>query len=132
MRGGAIPLLAWGSLLLLLYVGNWIWEGRPVEVGVTLLAVGLVYGGAGLLWLRRREAVKRGPPPPQTDPESLPGASLASVMAGLSIGMILFGLAWAKFLVLFGLATLIASLGRLAIELRAERSSRDRLRQERP
>ena len=131
MRGGAIPLLAWGTLLLVLYVGNWIWEGRPVEVGVTLLAVGVVYAGAGLLWLLRREAIKRGPPPADPEPEPLPTASLASVSAGLSVGMILFGLAWAQFLILFGLATLIASLGRLSLEVRAERRDRERVRQRR-
>ncbi len=129
MRGGAIPLLAWGTLLLVLYVGNWIWEGRPLQVGVTLLAVLLVYLGAGLLSLRRREAIRRGPPPAHHELEVLPTASLASVVAGLSIGMILFGLAWAQFLVLFGLGTLIAALGRLAVELRAERRGRDRLGQ---
>ena len=26
MRGGAIPVLAWGTLLLVLFVGNWIWD----------------------------------------------------------------------------------------------------------
>jgi uncharacterized iron-regulated membrane protein len=129
MRGGAIPLLAWGAVLLVLYVGNWIWEGRAVQIGVTLLAVLLVYAGAGLLWLRRREAIKRGPPPAELELEPLPTASLASLVAGVSIGMILFGLAWARFFVLFGLATLIASVGRLFIEVRAERRERDRVRQ---
>jgi hypothetical protein len=128
MRGGAIPLLAWGTLLLVLYVGNWIWEGRPVEVGITLVAVAVVYTGAGLLWLLRREAIRRGPPPSDPDPQPLPTASLASVSAGLSVGMILFGLAWAQFLILFGLATLIASLGRLSLEVRAERRDRERVR----
>jgi hypothetical protein len=129
MRGGAIPLLAWATLLLVLYIGNWIWEGRPVEIGTTLLAVVLVYAGAGLLWLLRREALKKGPPPADLAPEPLPTASLASLTAGVSVGMIVFGLAWARFFVLFGLATLIASLGRLMREVRAERRSRDRIRQ---
>jgi hypothetical protein len=131
MRGGAIPLLAWGTVLLVLYVGNWIWEGRPVQFGETLLAVLVVYAGAGLLWLLRREAIRRGPPPAQPGLESLPEGSLAAMVAGLSVGMILFGLAWARFLVLFGLATLIASGGRLATELRAERRAREELTQER-
>ncbi len=43
--------------------------------------------------------------------------------------MILFGLAWAQFLILFGLATLITSLGRLSLEVRAERRDRERVRQ---
>jgi uncharacterized iron-regulated membrane protein len=123
-------LLAWGTVLLVLYVGNWIWEGRPVQIGETLLAVLVVYAGAGLLWLLRRDAIRRGAPPAQPEPEALPEASLAAVVAGLSVGMILFGLAWAKFLVLFGLATLIASLGRLVTELRAERRTREQLSRE--
>ncbi len=31
MRGGAIPVLAWGTLLLVLFVGNWIWDNRLIN-----------------------------------------------------------------------------------------------------
>jgi hypothetical protein len=130
VRGGAIPLLAWGTVLLVLYVGNWIWEGRLIQAGPTVYAVLAVYACGVLLWLRRGEAIKPGPPPPRTDPEAVPEASIAAVLIGLSVGMILFGVVWAQFLVYFGAAVLLLSLGRLALELRSERSSRDRAGEE--
>ena len=33
MRGGAIPLLAWATLLVILMAINWIWTGDPIQVG---------------------------------------------------------------------------------------------------
>jgi len=56
----------------------------------------------------------------------VPESSAAAALVGLSLGCILFGLAWASFLIWFGAAVLLASLGRLTNELRAERSSRRR------
>ena len=43
---------------------------------------------------------------------------------GVSAGCALFGLAWARFLVDFGIVLFIVSLGRLVLEVRAERASR--------
>jgi hypothetical protein len=124
MRGGAIPVLAWGSILLVLYIGNWIWEGgRSIEVAVTLAALIIVYGAGAWLYLARREALRPGPPEPRPVLEALPTHSVGAVLAGLSVGMILFGLAWAKFLVDLGVALLIVSLGRLAVEWRSQRAS---------
>lgn len=135
MRGGAIPLLAWGTVLLVLYAINWIWEGKAIQFGTTLAAVLIIYAGAVLLWLARRDALRRGPPPAAPELEPVPQASTGAVFTGLSVGAILFGLVWAKFLVFFGAGTLVLSLGRLAVELRSERATRERLRgevQERP
>jgi hypothetical protein len=36
----------------------------------------------------------------------------------------LFGIAWARFLVIFGIGVLVLSIGRLVLEIRAERRSR--------
>ena len=33
MRGGAIPVLAWGTLLAVLLAINWIWTGDAIQVG---------------------------------------------------------------------------------------------------
>jgi uncharacterized membrane protein HdeD (DUF308 family) len=131
MRGGAIPLLAWGTVLLVLYAINWVWEGRAIQIATTVFAILVIYAGGVGLRLRRRDALEPGPPPLEPEPEPLPVASLASVVAGLSIGMILFGLAWSRFLVYFGVAVLLTALGRLAVELRAERVSRERSARER-
>ena len=126
MRGGAIPILAWGTLLLVLCIGNWVWNGKPVNAAAATAAVVIVYAFGIALWLARRESIRRGPPDPTTAPETVPQASVAAVAIGLSVGCALFGLAWSKFLLYFGVGTLLVSLGRLAIELRSERASRRR------
>jgi hypothetical protein len=124
VKGGAIPLLAWGTLLLVLFIGNWIWNAKPVNAATAAFAALVIYLGALLLWLARRDAIKRGPPEPSATPEAVPESSLAAVGIALSVATILFGLAWANFLVYFGAAVLALSLGRLIVEVRAERASR--------
>lgn len=127
MRGGAIPILAWGTILLVLAVGNWVWNGKPVGSGAASAAVVIIYGFGVTVWLLRREAIRRGPPEARTEVESVPQMSLAAVMLGLSVGCALFGLVWAKFLLYFGIAMFVVSLGRLVIELHAERATRRRV-----
>ena len=124
MRGGAIPILAWGTILLLLAIGNWMWNGRLVGGLAASGAVAIIYLFGLAVWLARREAIRRGPPEPREDPETIPQTSLAAVGIGVSAGCALFGLAWAKFLLDFGIALFIVSVGRMALEFRAERASR--------
>lgn len=124
MRGGAIPMLAWGTILFVLAIGNWVWDDKPVNGAVATAAVAIVYGFGVALWLARREAIRRGPPEPRTEVESIPAASVSAMAIGLSVGCALFGLVWAKFLLYFGIAMLVASVGRLVVELRGERASR--------
>ncbi|HEY1518035.1 MAG TPA: hypothetical protein VGF91_16535 [Solirubrobacteraceae bacterium] len=124
MRGGAIPILAWGTILLVLCIGNWVWDDKPVNGAVATAAVAIVYAFGIALWLARRDSIRRGPPEPSTEPQAVPQMSVAAVGIGLSVGCALFGLAWSKFLLYFGAGALVASLGRLAIELRSERATR--------
>jgi hypothetical protein len=124
MRGGAIPILAWGTILLVLAIGNWVWDAKPVNAGVASAAVAIVYLFGVALWLSRREAIRRGPPEARADLDSVPQASVAAAGIGLSLGCILFGIAWAKFLVDFGIGVLVLAIGRLVLEIRAERRSR--------
>jgi hypothetical protein len=124
MRGGAIPILAWGTILLVLAIGNWIWNGRAVGSGAASAAVLIIYGFGVAVWLARREAIRRGPPEARPDLDSVPQASLAAAGIGVSLGCILFGIAWAKFLIDFGVGLLVLSIGRLVLEMRAERRSR--------
>jgi hypothetical protein len=124
MRGGAIPILAWGTILLVLAIGNWIWNGKPVGSGAASAAVLIIYAFGVVVWLARREAIRRGPPEPRPDLDSVPQASLAAAGIGVSLGCILFGIAWARFLVFFGIGVLVLSIGRLVLEIRAERRSR--------
>lgn len=124
MRGGAIPLIAWGTLLLVLFIGNWIWNDKGVPAAEAALAALIIYAGALALWLARHESVRRGPPPPRTRIEASPTMSLGAALAGIAVGSILFGLVWAQFLFIFGIGLLIAAVGRLVLEFRSERSSR--------
>ena len=124
MRGGAIPVVAWGTLLLVLFIGNWIWDAKAVNAAEAGVASLIVYAAALGLWLARRESLRRGPPSARRDIETVPTMSLAAVAAGLSVAAIMFGLVWAQFLVYFGAGLLLASLGRLVVEARAERASR--------
>lgn len=124
MRGGAIPILTWGTILLVLAIGNWVWDDKTVNGLAASGAVAIIYLFGLAVWLARREAIRPGPPEPRLEPESIPQASLAAVGMGVSVGCALFGLAWAKFLFDFGIALFIVSVGRLALEVRAERASR--------
>jgi hypothetical protein len=126
MRGGSIPLLAWGTLLVVLLAINWIWTGDAIQVGTFAYAALSVYTAGALLWLLRREALRPGPPEADRAPEAMPEASVGAVTTGLSVACILFGMAWAKFLVYFGAGMLVLSLGRVALELRSERATRER------
>jgi len=128
VRGGAIPLLAWATLLVILMAANWIWTGDSVQVGSFALAAGLVYALAAWLVAWDRQALKMGPPPPDDEPEAVSEASLAAVVVGLSIACIGFGLVWAGFLIYFGAGVLALALGRLVLELRAELAARDALK----
>ena len=124
MRGGAIPLLAWGTILLVLAIGNWIWDAKPVNAETAAAAVVIVYGFGVAIWLRRREAIRRGPPAPRNEEEVVPQASVAAMVMGLAAGCALFGLAWAKFLLYFGIAMFVLGVGRLIVERRAQRATR--------
>jgi hypothetical protein len=124
-------LLAWGTLLIVLLAINWIWTGDAIQVGTFAYAALAVYTGGLLLSLARREALRRGPPPPAPELDPEPDASLAAVLIGLSIACVLFGVVWSKFFIYFGAGLLVLSLGRLAIELRAERETRERARRSR-
>ena len=126
MRGGAIPILAWGTILLVLAIGNWVWNSKPVGGAAASAAVVIIYGFGVAMWLARREAIRRGPPAASDEGEAIPQTSLSAMLIGLSVGCALFGLAWAKFLLYFGIAMFVLGVGRLFSELRAERASRRR------
>lgn len=123
MRGGAIPLLAWAALLIVLGAINWIWTGDAIQVGTFGFAILVVIGGAGVLVLLCRQAVAPGAPEPRSDPEAVPDVSAGAVLAGLSIGSFAFGFVFGGFFVYFGLGLLVLSLGRMAVEVRAQRRS---------
>jgi hypothetical protein len=127
MRGRAIPLLAWGAALALLLALNWVWTGDAIQVGSFGFAVAVVWcGGLALTLLSRREALRPGAPEPSSEPEPVPSASLGAVLVAIAAASIAFGLAFGRFLVYFGAGLLVASLGAIARERRAERLARRR------
>ncbi len=132
MKGGAIPLLAWGMVLLILGTINWIWTGDAIQVGMFGFAVLAVWSAAGLvIALAGRLALRRGPPGLDPQPETVPQGSLGAVLAGLSVASILFGFVFGTFPIYFGAGLLVISIGRLTVERRSELVTRRRAAQER-
>jgi hypothetical protein len=121
MRGGAIPLLAWGVLLAVLGAMNWIWTGDAIQVGTFGFSIVVVVGGAIAVVFLCRDALRPGPPEPRSDPEAIPDVSVGAVLTGVSVGAILFGFVFGTFFIYSGLGMLAASLVRLGLEVRAER-----------
>jgi hypothetical protein len=126
MRGGAIPLLAWGAILAILGAINWIWTGDAIQVGTFAFAVLAVWTGAAVaVGLAGRTALRRGGPEPDPRPRTVPEASLGAVLAALAVASILFGFVFGTFPIYFGAALLALSIGRLVVERRAERRTRE-------
>jgi hypothetical protein len=125
MRGGAIPVLAWGCILGVLFAGNWVWTGDPTQVGEFGFAVGLVLLCGVSLSLVNRSAVRRGPPPqpPPERTEQIPELSYGAFGAALALAAIVFGLAFGHFLIYFGAGLFALSIGRVVAELRAARAT---------
>ncbi|HEY2320363.1 MAG TPA: hypothetical protein VGH67_18800 [Solirubrobacteraceae bacterium] len=123
MRGGSIPLLAWGAVLAVLMIGCWIWtRGDTIQVGTFAFAVTVVWGSAGLLAAKGgRQSLRRGAPPPERTPDAIPTASLGAVLVAVAVGSIVFGFAFGRFLVFFGAGLLVLSVGIVVHEVREER-----------
>ena len=129
MRGGAIPLLAWGTLLLLLFIGNWIWDKSVVNQLAAAAAALIIYAtAAALIWRAGRRAVRRGPPEADPTPETVPQNSSGAAIAALAFASIVFGFTFSSFLVYFGAALMVIALGRIAVERQAQRRTLERTR----
>jgi hypothetical protein len=115
-------MLAWGVLLLILFIGNTIWNGRLVDSLVSAFAALAIFlFGAVMILLAGGRAVRRGPPEPSPDPAPVAAASVGAAVTGVAIACILFGFVFGSFLIYFGAGLLVLALGRVVIELRAER-----------
>ncbi len=131
MRGGAIPLLIWGSVLGVLLGLNWIWTGDLIQVASIAFVVLTVAGWVLALVLRRpREALRRGPPARSGEPQAVPSASYGSVLLAFGVASVVFGFAFGHFPVYFGAGVMVLAAGRLVREHSAERRARGRWRQE--
>ena len=65
-----------------------------------------------------------GRPSPARTRSPIPSTSLGAVLVAISSASITFGLAFGRFLIYFGAGLLIASLGVVARERRAQRRAR--------
>ena len=129
MRGGAIPLLAWGTLLLVLFIGNWIWDKSVVNQLAAASAALIVYTTALLLiWRAGRRALRRGPPEADRTVEAVPQNSSGAAIAALAFASIVFGFTFGSFLVYFGAGLMVIALGRIAVERQAQRRTVERTR----
>jgi low temperature requirement protein LtrA len=125
MRGGAIPLLAWGIVLLVLLALNWVWTGDAIQIASFAFAVLTVVGWALALMLARpHEALRRGAPSALGRPETVPAASYGSLLLAVGAAAAVFGLAFGHFLIYFGVGLMAVGSGVVWRERAAERRAR--------
>lgn len=125
MRGGVIPLLAWAMLIVLLLALNWVWTDDLIQVAAfAFTALSVIGWGVVLIVARPREALRRGPPEPSAEPESVPTASYGSVLLAVGAATVVFGLVFGHFLIDFGFGVLAAGILLVAREQYAERRAR--------
>lgn len=133
MRGGAWVPLVWAGLLVILGTINAVWTDVDlIQSGTFLAAIGDVLALAVLLGARSPQALRRGAPENERDPVALPSMSLASMIAGLAFGVFVFGFAFGTFPIAFGGGLLLLAIGRLAVEVRAQRRALARVKRDRP
>lgn len=93
MRGGSIPLFAWGLLLVVLLVVNAVWTSDTIQVALFGFAAGAVFLSAIAFGAASRgEALRRGAPAASGDPEAVPTSSLGAVMVAVGFAALMFGL----------------------------------------
>jgi hypothetical protein len=131
MRGGAIPLLVWALLNLILLVIDWIWQGTQIGVALTGYTVLIVNLFAFVYWLMNRAAVRKGEPTHDGEPQALPRISLPAALIGISVGVILYGVVFGKFMVFIGIALLALALGGVGRELIWQQRTLSSVRRER-
>lgn len=120
MRGGALPVLGWVSLLALAGILNAVWTGDAIQsatFGAAVLAITLT--GLALI-LRSPQATRRGEPDRTSRPEAIPVASLSVAAIAIGLGVLAFGIVFGTFPILLGAGIIVAGLGRLAIERHAQ------------
>lgn len=110
MRRGALPLLFWALLLAAAGALNAIWAGVSIQTATFGAAVAAVLVLAGIIAAR----------PARSGPEAVTRSSFAIVIVAVGLGVLLFGFAFGHFPIYLGAGMMVAGLGRLALELRAQ------------
>src|SRR5207302_4880287 len=118
-------VLAWAGILAVLYAANWIWTGNHFQAEEFGFAVAVILLAGLLLTLARGEAVRKGPPPPSQGDEvrPLPAISAGAALAAIGAVAAAFGLTFGHFAIYFGAGLFVLGVGRIAVELRAQRHS---------
>lgn len=130
MRGGAIPVLVWGTILAVALALVSVWTGRGIVVGVAGFAVGATFATAlAVILLRPREALRRGPPEPSPEPRAVASASVGSVLLAIGAAALVYGLAFGRFLIFFGAGLMVVATAILAREKLAQRRALRQWRQ---
>jgi hypothetical protein len=132
MRGGAIPLLVWALILAVLYALNVVWTGNGLNAAMAGFAVAATAGTAFVFIALRRDALRRGEPPPSAEPRSIPTASYGAVLLAVGVSATVYGFDFGHFLVYFGIGLIVVALGVLGREAYTERSALRRWRRREP
>lgn len=124
MRGGALPVIAWGCLLGALMATNAIWTGDDIQIATFAFAILVILSIVVLLGISsRRRALQPGAPEGDQGAESVPDISFGTALAGVGLGALIFGLAFGHFFIYFGAGLIVIGLARVGLELRAEHRS---------
>jgi uncharacterized membrane protein YfcA len=126
MRGGALPILAWGLILAISGATNAVWTGDSIQIGTFAAAVVATLLTAAVLIARSHQAAHRGEPTAPSRPEPVTHTSFGTVIAAVGVGTVLFGLVFGHFIVYFGAGLIAVGLGRLAVELHHQRRAEQR------
>jgi hypothetical protein len=125
VRGGSIPLFAWGLLLVVLLIVNAVWTSDTIQVALFGFAAGVVFLSAiAFAVASRGEGLRRGAPAASDELETVPTSSLGAVMVAAGFAALMFGLVFGRFLIYFGAGVVIASLAQVTREMRDERRAR--------
>jgi len=128
MRAGAIPLIAWGVLLAILFSVHLLMTGAATGDLVDTLCYGgalaLVVACAVISVVHRHETARRGSPELDTEAVAVPAASLGAPLLALAFVACGFGLVFGSFLVFGAGGVFVGAVFALTRELRDERRAR--------
>jgi hypothetical protein len=115
-------LLIFGSLLVVMGVGNRIWTEDTIQSATFAWAASVSYlAAAALCAAGRGEPVRRGAPPAAEVTRAIPAASAGAVVLALGAGALAFGFVFGKFLVFGGAGVFALGAGLVIRELAAQR-----------
>jgi hypothetical protein len=122
MRGGARPVLIWLGILTASGVLDAIWTGDLVQIGMVVIAVGLVSAVVIGVIIANPDALRRGEPGPRGT-ETIIGSSFAAFFLAFGFAVFVFGWTFGKFPIFVGAGMMILGIGRLIGEWRAQRQA---------